>query len=466
MASITPYVGKLKKQLQTREGGDSPWSTALIEEACGRTGHRWRACFWTPAVTVLTFLRQVLHGNCSCRQAVAMTLAQAVGQELGQGGDESDSMSGEPGAYSQARHHLPRRMLEEVNESVTAKLRQEVGPERLWCGRRVAVVDGSSVSTPDTSELQKAFPQPKGQRKECGFPVIRLVALFCWSSGALWKLLADSLHVSELAMFRRLYDGLERGTVVLGDRYFGSYYDLILLTQRGLDGVFRMHQRRPTDLRRGQRLGPQDHLVTWTKPKPPPRGVTSKQWSSVPETLTVRHVRVVVDIAGFRSRCIDLVTTLLDPQTYPAAKLAELYRDRWMVELNLRSLKTTLKMETLRCKSVEMVRKELLMYQLAYNLVRWLMWQAARTHGCDPRRLSFAGTQQRILAVWPYWNRCHTVSQRKHLAAWLVEQIAADALPDRPNRIEPRCVKRRPKNYRRLTCSRAEARRRAYGAAS
>ena len=186
----------------------------------------------------------------------------------------------------------------------------------------------------------------------------------------------------------------------------------------------------------------------------------------MPETRTVRHVRRVVEVPGFRSRRLDLVTTLGDPQAYPADKPAELYRDRWMVELNLRSLKTMLKMETLRCKSVEMVRKELLMYQLAYNLICLLMGEAARKHGGQVRRLSFAGTQQRLLALWPYWDRCHDASQRRRLGDWLLEQIAADGLPARSNRIEPRCVKRRPKNYRRLTCPRAEARRRAYRAAS
>lgn len=447
MTSITPYVGKLKRQLQTQEEHESPLNAARIEEACGRAGHTWRACFWTPAVTVLTFLRQVLHGNCSCRQAVAMALAQTVSRELTQGGGPSEAMSGEPGAYSQARQHLPRSAFEEINQSVIGTVRAAVGQERLWCGRRVAIVDGSSVSTPDTSELQKAFPQPKSQRKGCGFPVIRLVGLFCWSSGALWKLLTDSLRVDELVMFRRMYDALERGTVVLGDRYFGSYYDLCLLKERGHEGVFRLHCRRSTDLRPGRRLGPRDHVVVWTKPKKSPRVVTPKQWSAVPETLTVRHVRVVVDRPGFRSCRVDLVTTLLDPEVYPASKLGELYRDRWMVELNLRSLKTTLKMDTLRCQSVDMVLKELLMYQLAYNLIRLLMWQAVLRHGGEVRRLSFAGTQQRLAALWPYWDRCPLASQRQNLADWLLEQIASDTLPDRPNRKEPRALKRRHKVF-------------------
>jgi hypothetical protein len=273
---------------------------------------------------------------------------------------------------------------------------------------------------------------------------------------------ADSLHVGELALLRRLLDRLARGTVVLGDSYYGSYYDLVLLQRHGLDGVYHWHRRRPTNLRRGTRLGRGDHWVTWTKPRIPPRGISAEEWGRVPETLTVRHVQTAIDIPGFRSRALDLVTTLMDPQAFPVAELADLYRDRWLVELNLRSLKTTLRMEVLKGQSVEMIRKELLAYQLVYNLIRWLMWQAALAHGVDAHRLSFAGTPQRVLAVLPHLARCCTCYERRRMATLLLARIAADIVPDRPNRIEPRAVKRRPKNYRRLTTPRAVARTMAY----
>jgi hypothetical protein len=235
-----------------------------------------------------------------------------------------------------------------------------------------------------------------------------------------------------------------------------------MLRQRGLDGVFRMNQRRPTDFRRGCRLGKRDHAIVWHKPKIKPKGIAPKDWASVPATLVVRHVRVSVNAPGCRSACLDIVTTLLDPVGVPVVALAGLYRDRWTVELNLRSLKTTLGMEILRCKSVDMVRKELLMYGLAYNLIRLLMWQAAALHGVDAQRLSVAGTQQRLNAMLPYLEICHSRRQRRWLAMRLLRMIATDIVPHRPNRIEPRAVKRRPKNYRRLTCPRSQARKMTY----
>lgn len=458
MTSIVPFAARFKRQLLAASQAPDGVSPDDIDALCREVGHRFRACFWTPALTLLTFLRQVLHGNCSCRHAVQLTLARSAAGDAGLADDGEGWVSGEPSAYSQARQKLPRALYERLAGRVRETVERQAHGVRLWCGRRVRIVDGSSVSMPDTSELQKHFPQPSGQKPGCGFPVARLVALFCWSTGALQELLSDSLHVGELTLFRRLLDRIEPQAVVLGDRYFGSYYDLALLRQRGLDGVFRLHQRRSRDGRRGAYLGDGDRLVTWTKPKIPSRGVNPGPWADVPETLRLRQVQVRVEVTGFRSRRLTLVTTLLDAKRYPPEALADLYRDRWQAELNLRSLKTTLRMETLRCRSVEMVRKELRMYQMAYNLIRLMMWQAARRHGRDPRRLSVAGTQQRILAFAPYLSLCRTSGQRAALYDRLLELIAADAVPDRPGRVEPRAVKRRPKNYRRLTRPRREAR--------
>jgi len=461
MTSITSFARRLKNQMQSTALAVELVNPADVEIACAAAGHRWRQCFWTPLVTVLTFLRQVLQGNCSCRQAVALTLT-ALSGTADAAAEEGDEMSGEPSAYSQARQKLPEAVLETVNRRLVERIQQPAAAARRWCGREVVIVDGSSVSAPDTPELQKAFPQPSGQKSGCGFPVLRLLAIFCWASGSLVEWVADSLHVGELALLRRLLDRLARGTVVLGDSYYGSYYDLVLLQRHGLDGVYHWHRRRPTNLRRGTRLGRGDHWVTWTKPRIPPRGISAEEWGRVPETLTVRHVQTAIDIPGFRSRALDLVTTLMDPQAFPVAELADLYRDRWLVELNLRSLKTTLRMEVLKGQSVEMIRKELLAYQLVYNLIRWLMWQAAQAHGVDARRLSFAGTQQRVLAVLPYLAPCRTRAECHRMVTLLLARIAADLVPDRPNRIEPRAVKRRPKNYRRLTKPRAVARTMAY----
>lgn len=445
MTSITPFTRKLKDELQQFDPSVELVPTAAVEGACAAAGHRWRHCFWTPTVTILTFLRQILHANCSCRQAVALTLAASANRA------EDQSVAGDPSAYSQARQKLPVAVLGALNVRFDHEVQAHVSSSTLWCGRPVRVVDGSSASMPDTPELQRAFPQPSAQRPGCGFPVARLLAIFCWASGSLLHLVAESLHVSELAMLRRLLDRLEPGTVVLGDVYFSSYYDLALLRQHGLDGVYRMHARRPTDLRQGTRLGPGDRRLTWSKPRIPPRRVSADEWATIPESLTVRHVQVRLAERGFRGRTLNLVTTLLDPQAFPAAELANLYRDRWMAELNLRSLKTTLGMEVLRCQSPEMVRKELAVYQLAYNLIRLLMWRAAQGHGVDPRRLSFAGTQQRIIAILPFLEMSRSRAAHAIVAERLLAAIAADRVPDRPDRFEPRCVKRRPKQYTFLT---------------
>jgi hypothetical protein len=320
MTSIAPFARRLKSELQTSGAAIELVDPVDVEAACVLAGHRWRRCFWTPPVTLLTFLRQVLHGNCSCRQAVALTLTALSGTASA---DPEDEMSGEPSAYSQARQKLPGSVLETVNRRLVGRIRRQASAARRWCGREVVIVDGSSVSAPDTPELQKAFPQPSGQKFGCGFPVLRLLAIFCWASGSLLEWAADSLHVGELALLRRLLDRLAPGTVVLGDTYYGSYYDLVLLRQHGLDGVYRLHQRRPTDLRRGRRLGRGDHWITWAKPRIWPRGISAEEWGRVPEILTVRHVQVAIDIAGFRSRSLDLVTTLMDPQAFAAAELAD-----------------------------------------------------------------------------------------------------------------------------------------------
>jgi len=456
MTSITPFARQLKNQLHSSTPSVELVTAEAVEAACAVAGHRCRSCFWTPTVTILTFLRQIIHANCSCRQAVAMTLAP-TGPTA-----SSREVSGDPSAYSQARQKLPRSVLEALNRRVADQVKTSAGTGRQWCGRSVMIVDGSSTTAPDMPDLQKAFPQPSAQKPGCGFPVIRLLAIFCWASGGLLEWAAASLHVGELALFRTLLDRLASGTIVLGDTYYSSYYDLVLLRQRGLDGVFRMHQRRPTDLRFGTRLGTGDHLLTWTQPKIVPRGVSKPEWEKVPDVLTVRHVQCRIDIPGFRSRELNVVTTLLDPEAYPTSELAQLYRDRWLAELNLRSLKTTLRMEALKGHSLDMVYKELMVYQMAYNLIRLLMWQAARAQGTDPRRLSFAGAQQRLAAALPYLLQCRTARQGRRILLWLLAQIASHPLPDRPNRIEPRAVKRRPKNYRRLTRPRHEARQMTY----
>ena len=232
------------------------------------------------------------------------------------------------------------------------------------------------------------------------------------------------------------------------------------LLARGCDAVFRLHggRSRTVDFRKGKRLGRQDRRVTWDRPTVRPRGLSRQQWMSLPEQLTMRIIRFTTQVPGFRSRTIVVATTLLDPVAYPAQEIAALYGDRWTVELRLRDIKTTMQMDVLRGKSADIVRKEILMHLLAYNLIRALMWQAAQKHGRPLHRLSFAGTVEHLNALAPYLWLYGGTRRSGIVYALLLEWIARDKLPHRPGRIEPRAVKRRPKEYDRLNRPREELR--------
>jgi len=452
MASVTHGRGVGKREpIRDVTGLTGQWTAAEIEAACQACGYRWRERFWTPLQTIWVFLLQVLHVGSSCRDAVAMALAGDAATGVGK------LPSTHPSAYVQARRRLPLAVLRDGVRTVGQRLHDQVSPMLRWCGRRVWVVDGSSGSMPDTPDLQAAFSQPTGQAAGCGFPVAKIVAMFCWASGAVMGVAIGPWWESELPLWRGLWHLLRPGDVLLGDRFYCTFADLVGLIRRGCDGVFRLHQRRPADFRFGKRLGRYDRLVTWKKPTwhARPRGMKRREWKRLPEQLSVRLIRIHADIPGFRSRVLTVATSLLDPTAYPRERIAALYRDRWMTELRLRDIKQTLGMDVLRGKSADIVRKEIYTHLLAYNLIRALMWQAAIEHGVHLHRLSFAGTVDRLNAVTPYLRLFHGDSRARTIYRWLLQSIASDPVPERPNRIEPRAVKRRPKEYPRMTKPRA-----------
>jgi putative transposase len=256
-------------------------------------------------------------------------------------------------------------------------------------------------------------------------------------------------------LFRSLWDELEPEDVVLGDRYYCSYFDIAMLKQRGVDSVFRLHQRRPCDFRRGRRLGKEDQIVTWLRPKRPD-WMDEDTYNQIPETMEIRQVRIPVGKPGFRTRVLELATTLLDPEMYTKADLATLFRQRWHAELDLRSIKIVLGMDLLRCKTPEMVRKEIWMTLLGYNVIRALMMEASREHRRDPRRVSFKGALQTLQEFAP-GLRVGSPQQRRWLWTILLSSIAGDAVGNRPDRVEPRARKRRPKQYPLLTKPRRQA---------
>lgn len=288
MGSITHWKRQVNQHLLDNLLVSETLATDAIEQQCHQHGHRWRQSFWSPAITLTTFLLQVLDGAKTLRSALALLLTQLAAR------GESELPSPDPSAYCQARQRLPARVITGLMRNVAERLRTLVDRESGWLGRRVLVIDGSSVSMPDTPELQQAFPRPPGQAPGCGFPVAQFVAVFCWTTGAIVDLAIDSIRPHELNLVRRLYNHFAPGDVVLADRAYGSYVDLARLRPRGVDCVFRLHQRRKADFRRGKRLGQDDQLVVWVKPKRwlPSCDLSPEAFAQLPGTLTVRLVRI------------------------------------------------------------------------------------------------------------------------------------------------------------------------------
>jgi hypothetical protein len=309
--------------------------------AAKAVGYRWRDRIWTPTQTLWTFLLQVLTPGSSCRQAVAAVLAAKAAEK-------SITDSADPSGYCQGRGRLPLAVFRHALQTVARGLQAKVGTASRWCGHRVWIVDGSSCSMPDTPALQEAFGQPDGQKKGCGFPVAKVVAMFCWATGAVHDIAIGRYRSNELALWYSLWPVLGRGDVVLGDRFYGAWACLAALQGIGCHGVFRLWGARKVDFRRGRRLGKLDRLMTWRRGPLNPRGMPTSWVEALPEELTVRVIRFLTNRPGFRSRQITVVTTLLDPVAYPAADIARLYGDRWTVELRLREIKTTLHMDSLR----------------------------------------------------------------------------------------------------------------------
>jgi hypothetical protein len=322
----------------------------------------------------------------------------------------------------------------------------------LWCGRSVKVVDGTGLSMPDTASNQAAYPQSVSQKPGCGFPLLKLVGLFSLASGALLHFARGTQYVHESQLFVQLWPHLLKGDVVLGDRGFCSFLALGSLLAKGVDSVLRLHQARRVDFRCGKRLGKDDQLIVWQKPFGRRSEHHPELMAALPKRLTLRQIRLQVQVKGFRSQTILLVTTLLDPVAYPAEQIRHLYLQRWNVELHFREIKTLLALDVLRCLSSEMVEKELLVHVIAYNLVRSVMQQAALRHQVDLERLSFKGA---LDTLSHFAEAIHAASGKPHRQAELrdsmFELIAQDQLPFRPGRSEPRAKKRRPKAYPFLT---------------
>jgi len=391
-------------------------------------------------LTFECFVWQMLKAQTSCREVVRQV--QGLLRLAGRAPiDEGDS------AYIQARQRLPGHRLEKALVATAQSADQRAGAQGRLAGRPVRVVDGSSTQLPDTAKNQKRYPQPGSQKPGCGFPVIRFVALMSLCSGAVVRVVMDSLRSHDLRLFARLWEFLKSGDIVLGDRAFGEYTTLAQLPLRGVDVVARLHHQRKVDLRKGQRLGKNDRLMVWKKGCMQSRILTHQQWQQMPSQITVRIIRFCAAIRGFRHRRLTVVTTLLDPKTYPADQVIGLYARRWRLELCFRDLKTTLGMERLRCQSPVMAQKELLACLVAHNLVRALMAQAAARHEARLERISFKGALDALRQYSAALGQARSQKMRGQLWDDLLLNLARDLVPERPGRREPRAIKRRPKPF-------------------
>lgn len=402
--------------------------------------HRER--LFPPTETLSMFVTQVLSADSSCQNAVNKAAMSRLNNGL-------PVCSTHTGAYCLARQRLPLELVKRMAQVTGKLLCSKTSEPWRWLGRVVKMVDGTTLSMPDTAENQQVFPQHPNQEEGVGFPLARLVVLTDMSAGGLLDAAigpCEGKGSNEQSLFRALLGNVECDDVVLGDAFFPGYFLLCELQHRGADGVFAQHgsRRRSTDFRCGQKLGPRDHVVTLKKPKIRPNWMDQEEYDRAPQSLSVREFQVGGKV---------LVTTILSPKEASKSELGALYKDRWHVELDIRNIKTTLGMEVLRCKTPEMVAKELWVNLLAYNLIRLLMAQAAQISECSPRQLSFKHTIQ----LWLVWNPNRNLNYPE-LQLQLFILIAEQRVSNRPGRIEPRLVKRRPKPYAKLRCSRPVAR--------
>ncbi len=390
--------------------------------------------------TFFGFLYQVLKPECSCREIVRQIQALFALHDQGRV-DEST------GGYCQARKRLPLDTLQRLRVALAAAGEKTA---QLWHGLRPKLIDGTTVSLPDTAKNQRAYPQSGSQKPGCGFPLMKLVGVFSLTTGVLLDYAKGNKHQHELRLLRGLLDQFKRGDLAVADRGFSSYVLLALLLQRGVLSLFRLHQRRAADLRKGKRLGKNDRLLSWLKPPQRPPWLPQSWWKKIPGQLTVRVIRFKLCRRGYRPESVTMVTTLLDAQKYSAQEIAQLYARRWKIELWFRDIKTSMGMEVLRCKSPRMAHKELEMFFIAYNLIRCLMVQAGAINDVAIDRLSFKGTVDSARQFSVAIAQARSKKKQNQLIVELLEVIARDQVPDRPGRREPRAVKRRPKPYQLL----------------
>ena len=393
-------------------------------------------------VTFWAFLAQILSEDGSCARAVARVQEWMLSKGL-------PIPSAATASYAEARKVLPMEMLREVNRSLCDQLDQSLSIDDCWRGFRVKAEDGTSAQMPDTPANQEAYPQPSGQAPGCGFPVIGLVGLIDLNHGGLRDFSENTVETGELRGHDQLEAYLTKGDRLVGDRFYSSYEGIARGKVKGVEFIGRNHQARKMDFRRGRKIGPNERLQKWKKPRQPALSrLPAEEWEALPEELEMRIIRTKGPNREGKQRTRYVVTTLVDAEKYPWEEVASLYVHRWEIELRFRDIKTTMGMEMLRTKSPEMVRKEVLMHMIAYNAIRLLMLKAGKACGVSHRRISFKGVIQVMEESRIGFEKASgKTRQEAKEKDNLLRRIAERVVIERPGRNEPRKKKRRPKSY-------------------
>lgn len=455
--AVVSHVQKELRHLEAAQG--IPFRHLLDEQRILAALQSARVVFrkriFDPLTTLYAFLSQVVASkDSSCEDAVSRVIAERVAS--GKSACSADSSS-----YCAARLRMSEQVIAELARATGQELERGAPEEWLWKGRQVKIVDGSTAEMTDTPENQAEYPQSCTQKPGLGFPMLRMLVVFSLAVGTVLECVLGPCRgkkSGEQSLFRQIQDTFNPDDIVLGDRLYDAYRDIAVLKARRVDMVVGKKQSRRCDFRQGRKLGSDDHIVIWKKPNYNRKRFESRaEWEALPDQMEMREIRKVVRRPGYRTRVVIIVTTLLDGATYSAEELLDLFGLRWYCELDLRSLKQALGMRRLHCKTPDMVRKELWVYLLAYNLIRVRLAQAAALHDRLPRRLSFTAAKTHIHNFASHLKTA-SQSQRGRLEAELLKAIATCSIAPRPGRKEPRAVKKRQQKYSYLTKPRPQAR--------
>ena len=401
---------------------------------------------YSTAVTVWSFLGQALRDGkeASCQSAVARVVTHS--QQQG-----TKTPTADTGDYCRARAKLSEPALRDISCEIADEMEERADASWLWKGMHAMLIDGFTFTMPDTPENQREYPQPKTQKPGVGLPIARVVTIVSLATACVIGAAIGPYkgkQTGECAQLRSLMNSLLRGTLAVFDRCYCSFLMIALMLGQDTHVCARMHQHRHTDFRRGRRLGKYDHIITWTRPQRP-KWMSKAIYATIPPTLELREIRYNIIEKGRRTRTMTVVTTLIDAEEYTKEEIAQLYGFRWNVELDIRSIKQSLNLAHVRCKSPEMVRRELWTTFLGYNLIRTTAAAAALLHGKQPRQLSFTSVCQYVLASWMLLS-CDSsgATTPENCCLMLLSHIATCEVANRPGRLEPRVLKRRRHGYK------------------